>query len=60
MKAYPEAAVLVDNSEERALPCIKRTWCVMPVDHDGGCVEVPRYAIGPGDFGPTAAKARRW
>lgn len=37
-------------------PCIKRTWCVLADDHPGSCVEVPRYPINPGDFGPRRTR----
>lgn len=26
---------------ERIPPCMKRTWCVLSLDHRGRCVEVP-------------------
>lgn len=28
----------------RRHPCIRRTWCVLELDHDGFCVELPRVA----------------
>lgn len=45
-------------TEEGARPCTLRTWCLMFAGHEGPCVEVPRYAIAPSDFGPRRAVKR--
>lgn len=64
-KMYPASETPPDDAgadrETRERPCTKRTWCVRG-EHEGAgrCVEAARYHIPPSDFGPNAAKRRRW
>lgn len=44
------------DRDRRAFLCRERTWCMLLHGHGGACVEVPRAAIAPSEYGPR----RRW
>lgn len=46
--------------ELRIAPCRARTWCHREDGHVGTHAEMPRTEHAPEDFGPEAAKRRRY
>lgn len=56
----PPATPSVDPGEHGKPLCTKRTWCQLERDHDGSCVEIVQRPMPKTDFGPNAAKRRRW
>lgn len=63
-KAYPtDPAGELDagaDSETRARPCTKRTWCQELENHDGPCVETPRKPYERQDWDKRLPDPRGW